>query len=98
MRVNSGSPVIPISGRIAFKAVAIISASVFSIAFGSRAPPRNARTSANPSGARCGHFDDSQEPAMMPVFSARGTTKPDPFSGCTIDSRLNAIATVAAEA
>ncbi len=35
---------------------------------------------------------------MMPVFSTRGTTKPEPFSGCAIASRLNARATVAADA
>ena len=35
---------------------------------------------------------------MMPVFSTRGTTKPEPFSGWAIASRLNAMATVAADA
>ncbi len=88
----------PMSGRMALSAVATSSASDFSSAFGSRAPPKNARSSTFPSGARPGHFDDSHVPAMMPLFSTRGTTQPEPFSGCDTASRLNAIATVAADA
>ena len=34
------------------------------------------------SGARFGHFEDSHDAARMPVRSTRGTTKPEPVSGC----------------
>ena len=34
----------------------------------------------------------------MPLFSTRGTTKPEPFSGCAIASRAKASATVAVDA
>ncbi|MGC4082769.1 MAG: hypothetical protein QM736_11810 [Vicinamibacterales bacterium] len=64
----------------------------------SRAPPKKARNSTLPSGARPGHFDESQVPAMMPVASTRGTTQPEPRSGSAICSRVKARATVAADA
>ena len=51
-----------------------------------------------PSGARIRHLDDSHDPAMMLVFSTRGTTKPEPFSGCATASRLKPKVTVALEA
>ena len=47
------------------------SRSDFASTSGSRAPPRNARSSAWPSGARCGHFDEIQAPAVM--FSPRSS-------------------------
>src|SRR5262245_2838752 len=78
-------------------AVETNSASDFSSARGSRAPPTKARKSTRPSGARLGHFEDSHEAAMMPVFSILGTTNPDPFIGWETASRRKARATVAAE-
>ena len=69
-----------------------------SSARGSRAPPTNVRSSAMPAGARCGHFDDIHEPARIPECSARGTTNPEPLSGCAMSARRNASTIVAVEA
>ena len=57
----------PSSGRRAASDRATSSASDCSSASGSRAPPTNVRISTDPSGARCGHFDDSHDAARMPV-------------------------------
>ena len=73
-------------------------ASDCSSARGSRAPPRNVRISTRSSGARPGYFDDSHDAAMMPVFSTRGTTNPEPFSGWATFARGKASTTVAVDA
>ena len=67
-----GSPRMPRIFVRSPSAAFVNSASVFDSTFGSRAPPRNARSNACPSGARCGHFDEIHAPAVMLIaFGAR---------------------------
>jgi hypothetical protein len=98
LRANVGVFETPSELARSFTATRISSSSDKLRTFGSVAPPMNARSSADPAGARCAHFDDTHVHAVMRSrLWRRATTKPLPSRGCGMVTFGHASETLAVE-